>query len=238
MRTTASCRSSRWFFRLARSANRSGSLSDSPGGASEMPVRVFHRASRSAAKAPRAGSEMVSQRPGASTSMAAVKSSITSSRVSRDAPSLLARRAAIVSARAEISAVATEVMRPSSSWASSIITASCSGSTATSASASIASSAWLVTTTSTSLVRSRAISAKHSSPCGQREAPRHSLEVTDTCRHAMSGTPGTKSSRSPVSVSCAHSATRLTCLPSQDRSSSSMRESEGSSSSESLCRQT
>ncbi|GAA3353843.1 hypothetical protein GCM10020366_08530 [Saccharopolyspora gregorii] len=45
---------------------------------------------------------------------------------------------------------------------------------------------------------------------GQRCTPRHSFAVTDSCRHAWSVTPGTSSSRSPVSVSVAHSRTRLT----------------------------
>ena len=67
--------------------------------------------------------------------------------------------------------------------------------------ASMASSAWLVTTTSASLARSRAISAKHSAPYAHFEAPRHSREDTDTWAQARSETPGVRSSRSPVSVS-------------------------------------
>ncbi len=63
--------------------------------------------------------------------------------------------------------------------------------------------AWFVTTTSASFARLRARCGKHSSSIEQR-GPRHSIDVTDTCRHARSLTPGTRSSRSPVSVSSAH----------------------------------
>ena len=68
-------------------------------------------------------------------------------------------------------------------------------------SASMASSAWLVTTMSARPASAWAFSAKQSSPTGHSTRPRHSRAVTDTCRHAASGTPGTSSSRSPVSVS-------------------------------------
>ena len=80
----------------------------------------------------------------------------------------------------------------------------------------MASSAWLVTTTSARPASARAFSAKQSSPTGQRDAPRHSRALTDTCRHADSGTPGTSSSRSPVAVSLLHSWMRLTVRPSAE----------------------
>ena len=63
--------------------------------------------------------------------------------------------------------------------------------------ASIASSAWLVTTTCACIARSRARSAKHSPAYGQRWAPRHSRACTDTCAHALSVCGGA-ASRSPV----------------------------------------
>ncbi len=75
-------------------------------------------------------------------------------------------------------------------------------------SASMASSAWLVTTMSARPAISRARSAKHRLPNGQRWAPMHSRAVTATCRHARSSTPGTSSSRSPLSVVSAHSRSR------------------------------
>ena len=65
----------------------------------------------------------------------------------------------------------------------------------------MASSAWLVTTTSAWPALSRAFSAKQSVPNGQRAAPMHSRADTLTCAHDRSGTPGASSSRSPVSVS-------------------------------------
>lgn len=81
---------------------------------------------------------------------------------------------------ADSSPVATEVTRSASSWASSTTTALCSGSTAASDIASIASSAWLVTTTSTSAAFPRAFSAKQSVPYGQRVTPMHSRADTLT----------------------------------------------------------
>ena len=127
--------------------------------------------------------------------------------------SFAARLAANTNACADNSVVATAVMRASSSCASSTITTSCSGKIFASANASIASIAWLVTTTSTSDASARAFSAKQSAPKGQREAPMHSLAVTDTARHTVSGTPGARSSRSPVSESWAKSRTRCICAP-------------------------
>ena len=224
--------SCRWLARFCRSALRSGSLAASPSGAVAMVWRSDHRASRSATRVPLDPSSMSRHRPGRmvwnSSSRSPASSVIFSSRPS--APSFPARRAARLSELTVISAEATAVMRPSSSWASSMTTTSCSGRTLTSDSASMASSAWLVTTTSDSRAVARAISAKHSSPWGQREAPMHSRAVTLTCFHARSGTPGSRSSRSPVSVSLAHSCRRTMCLPSQEISSSPMRASSGSGS--------
>ena len=60
--------------------------------------------------------------------------------------------------------MATPVTRETSSCASSTISTSWLGRTGAPSMASMASSAWLVTTTSASLARSRAASAKHSAP--------------------------------------------------------------------------
>ena len=70
------------------------------------------------------------------------------------------RRAAVSTAGADSSAAAAEVTRFTRSCASSMITTSCSGRTPNSSSASIASSAWLVTTMSARPASSRARSAK------------------------------------------------------------------------------
>ncbi|SKV66309.1 Uncharacterised protein [Mycobacteroides abscessus subsp. massiliense] len=83
-----------------------------------------------------------------------------------------------------------------------------------SAMASMASSAWLVTTTSDCPASSRASSAKHSVPNGHRVAPRHSRADTLTCDQERSGTPGLSSSRSPVLVVSAQSLRRCTSRPS------------------------
>ncbi len=72
-----------------------------------------------------------------------------------------------------------------------------------------------MTTMSASRARARDASAKHSAPYGQRAAPTHSRAGMDTSRHALSSTPGSSSSRSPVSVSSAHSRSRCICLPSR-----------------------
>ena len=85
---------------------------------------------------------------------------------------------------------------------------SCGGMMWRPASMSNASRLWFVTTMSTSRARSRDASAKHSAPNGQRAAPTHSRAGIDTRRHAFSSTPGSSSSRSPVSVSVAHSRSR------------------------------
>ena len=65
---------------------------------------------------------------------------------------------------------------------------------------STASRLWLVTTMSASRARAREASAKHSAPYGQRGAPTQSRAGMDTCRQAVSSTPGSSSSRSPVFV--------------------------------------
>ena len=93
----------------------------------------------------------------------------------------------------------------------------------------MASSAWLVTTMSAFPAASRARSAKHRVPNGQRCAPMHSVAGTETWRQARSSTPGTTSSRSPVVVVSAHSASRCTCLPTADTAPGSNSMSAGSS---------
>ncbi len=81
----------------------------------------------------------------------------------------------------------------------------CSGRTPRSFIMSIESSAWLVTMMSASRALARAASAKQSGPWAQSFAPTHSEEVVDAWRQARSLTPGSRSSRSPVSVSFAQS---------------------------------
>ncbi len=80
----------------------------------------------------------------------------------------------------------------------------------------MASIAWFVTTTSALPACALAFSAKQSVPIGHFDTPRHSRAVTLTCRQACSLTPGTSSSRSPVSVSDDHSFSRFTSRPSFD----------------------
>ncbi len=87
-----------------------------------------------------------------------------------------------------------------------------------------------MTTTSTCEASARARSAKQSSPTGQRDLPRHSRAVTLTWRHALSLTPGARSSRSPVSVSEDHSVRRWTSRPSRDTANGSNSSSVGGSS--------
>ena len=129
---------------------------------------------------------------------------------------LATRRAVALIPGAASSCVATDVIRPSSSCASSTITMSCSGRICPSDKASMASRAWFVTMTCASRVLARARSAKQSSPCGHRDAPMHSLAVTLTCFHARSETLLSKLSRSPSSVSDAHSCNSLTCRPTRE----------------------
>ncbi len=95
----------------------------------------------------------------------------------------------------------------------------------------MASRAWLVTTMSARPAAALARSAKQSSPTGQRFAPRHSRAVTDTCRQVASGTPGTSSSRSPVSEFSAHSCSRFTARPIAEITNGSNSSSAGSTSS-------
>ena len=71
------------------------------------------------------------------------------------------------------------VTRAVRSWASSKTTTSCSGMMPWRSKESIASSAWFVTTTSTSRATSRLRSAKQSWIIGQ-EVPMHWFPVTDT----------------------------------------------------------
>ena len=110
--------------------------------------------------------------------------------VAADSVSRPARRAAASTAGPDSSPVVAEVTRSTRSCASSTMTTSCSGSTSMSDVASIASSAWLVTTMSARAAASRARSAKQREPNGQRCAPMHSCALTDTWRQAASGTPG------------------------------------------------
>ncbi len=120
-------------------------------------------ASRTAASAPPTASGSRSHRPsGASSSTRATPSADSASRsASAWSTCRPQRRAAAVTAAAVSSAVATPVTRSTRSCASSTITTSCSGSTPRGSSASIASSAWLVTTTSARPASARARSAKH-----------------------------------------------------------------------------
>jgi hypothetical protein len=121
-----------------------------------------------------------------------------------------ARRPAVSTMGPDNSPAVAEVTRSTRSWASSMITTSWPGSTSMSDVASMAISAWLVTTMCALAAASRAFSAKQREPNGQRWAPMHSCALTETWRQAASGTPGTSSSRSPVGVCSAHSCSRLT----------------------------
>ncbi len=123
---------------------------------------------------------------------------------------------------AESSTEAAEVTRGTRSWASSTTSSPCSGRAPGDPPAATPSMAWLVITTSARWAAPRAFSAKQCSRTGQAE-PRHSSLVTDTCRQARSETPGTRSSRSPVSVSAAQARTRTTCSPSPPRGPSGAR---------------
>ncbi len=180
-------------------------------------------ASRTAATAPPNAGGNANSSPGersskvsARPSPASASRSAMSSGISRPH-----RRTAVAISAAVSCTVATEVTRSTRSCASSTITTSCSGRTGASPIASIARRAWLVTTMSAREASARARSAKQSDPTGHFDMPRHSLAVTDTWRHACSGTPGTSSSRSPVSVSDDHSWSRRTCLLSADSSKAS-----------------
>ena len=154
-------------------------------------------------------------RPGVASWIAAAKLAVAASSrwVSSGFTNRVIRRAATPRTADVSSAVATEVTRSTSSWASSTTSSACSGSTADSATASMASSAWLVTTMSAPPARPRARSEKHSEPNGQRATPRHSRAETLTWDQDRSGTPGFRSSRSPESVVDAQAVSRCTSRP-------------------------
>ena len=134
--------------RPCRPAAPSGSSRRSP------PSDCLHdtAASRTAVSAPAAARGRFSSAPAAGRRVSAPGASPAST--SRSArPGRRAcpqRRAAALDRAGGQLAVATPVTRSTSSCASSTITTSCSGSTGMPSSASIASSAWLVTTTSAS----------------------------------------------------------------------------------------
>ena len=112
------------------------------------------------------------------------------------------------------SLVIAAVARSTSSWPSSMMTASCSGSTGMPSSASIASIAWLVTTMSASCASRRRLTVKHSSPKAHRLSPTHSRRPTEKARHTRGSTSSGYSSRSPVSVCSAQARTATACWPS------------------------
>ena len=180
--------------------------------------RHDHAASRTEESIRPTASGRASQRPTGASASTVERPSPASRRASATAwsTSFPQRRDAAAVAAAVSSPVATDVTRSTRLWASSTTTVSCSGRIARPSMASIASMAWLVTTTSDFPAANRACSEKHSSATGHREAPRHSRADTDTCRHARSVTPGTSSSRSPVRVVSAHSCSRVTWRPSAE----------------------
>ncbi len=221
IRTAASC----MFSSAARTVWRSVA---SPSWPVASAVCVFHSASRRAVRGTPTSGGISSQRPTPSSpsetsASCSIPAASSRSAACSAAPTFFARLAVNVMPVAVSSSVATEVMRPSSSWASSTMTWECSGRIRPSDIASMASSAWLVTTTSTPAARALAASAKHDSPIGHFAAPTHSREVTDTCRQAMSDTPRGRESRSPSSVSPAHSRSSSTWAAVRDRAEGSMR---------------
>ncbi len=121
-----------------------------------------------------------------------------------------AKRAAWSIAPIVSSEVAAEVTLSTSSCASSTMIELNSGRTLGEPVEKIPTMVWFVTTMSDSNAVCFALSGKQSSIMGQ-PVPRHSSLDSETCLHAFSLTPGTRSSRSPVSVSCTHSWSRLTC---------------------------
>lgn len=129
----------------------------------EITVRA---ASRRAARAYSRSSGMVSRRPGRASSISPSKVSEAVWRASAafSLTSLAARRTARLTWPGVSSPVATPVTRETSSWASSTISTSCEGRIGAPSMASMASRAWLVTTTSARRARSLASSAKHSWP--------------------------------------------------------------------------
>ena len=138
-----------------------GSSSSRPAGASPRSIASAAAASRSrSATAPEIGRALPS--------------------IAADSVSRPARRAAVSTAGPDSSPVVAEVTRSTRSCASSMMTTSWSGSTSISDVASMASSAWLVTTMSARPAASLAFSAKHREPNGQRCAPIHSWALTET----------------------------------------------------------
>ena len=115
------------------------------------------------------------------------------------------------------SSVAAVVIRLTSSCASSMMSAVCSGSAVPPCMALMASSAWLVTTRSASRAWSRDFSTKHSSPNGQFATPRHSRVGIDTCAQPRAVWLGASSrSASPLVSACSstHSRSANTSAPS------------------------
>ena len=176
--------------------------------------------SRTRARASSSRSPGMSMRPGSVPAITSDRASAASVRSSTAVPTSTwarARRAARSIIAGSSSSVAACVTRAASSCASSTMTASYSGSIGTPSMASMASSAWLVTTRSACWASSRARSAKHSSACAHRDAPRHSRWLTLTCRQARSVCAGAESlsAISPaVACSSAHSRSSSTSPPS------------------------
>ena len=231
-RTAVSWTSSTRASAAVRAAAPSGSAAFCPGFAGPMAVLSDHAASRTVVSGPAMPAGSASHRPGSTSVSARVSRSPASLRwsTSRSSASFALRRAAAATAPPNSSAVATPVTRSTSSCASSMTTTSCSGSTGTPVMASMASSAWLVTTTSTLAAEARAFSAKQSEPTGQRDTPRHSRADTLTWRQACSVTPGTSSSRSPSVVFSDHSCSRCTSRPSLETAKGSNRAASSGSS--------
>ncbi len=148
-------------------------------------------------------------RPSGACSSTPSSSAAASSRSGPRSLRLPTRRAAATTSPEVSSSVIVEVTRSTSSWASSTMSRSCSGSICRPSNESIAMNEWLVTTTSTSSAAVRDRSTKHSAAIGHL-LPRHSWADTETCRQARSLTPGTNSSRSPDSVSSAQARSRTT----------------------------
>ena len=176
-------------------------------------VKVAASVSGSSSSRP-AGASPRSMASAAAASRSRSATAVALPSIAADSVSRPARRAAVSTAGPDSSPVVAEVTRSTRSCASSMMTTSCSGSTSISEVASMASSAWLVTTMSARAAVSLAFSAKQREPNGQRWAPMHSWALTETWRQAASGTPGTSSSRSPPVVCSAQSCSRLTCRPS------------------------
>ena len=169
--------------------------------------------SRSTSASCRAVGRGASRRPSGSSASAswrvwpADSSSLTSTEAC-----LRAVAAVRATAAADRAMVPWERMRSASSWASSTMRTWWSGRTPGLPATTTPSMAWLVTTRSAREAAARASSGKHSDFRGQ-DCPRHSARETETWAQARWETPGTRSSRSPVSVLAAHSRRRTTCSP-------------------------